>query len=48
LVWGAPPQVIWLKTQNLNRAATLKILLENKLQIQESLLTHSMACIELS
>jgi len=37
-----------LKTQNLNRAATLKILLENKLQIQESLLTHGMACIELS
>ncbi|WP_396439650.1 DUF5615 family PIN-like protein [Limnohabitans sp.] len=48
LVWGAPPQVIWLKTQNLNRAATLKILLENKLQIQESLFTHGMACIELS
>ncbi len=48
LVWGAPPQVIWLKPQNLTRAATLKILLENKLQIHESLSTHGMACIELS
>ncbi len=48
LVWGAPPKVIWLKTPNLTRAATLKILLENKLQIHESLLAHDMACIELS
>lgn len=48
LVWGSPPQVIWLKTKNLSRAATLKILLDNKQQIQESLLIHEMSCIEVS
>jgi predicted nuclease of predicted toxin-antitoxin system len=48
LVWGPPPQVIWLKTKNLSRAATLKILLDNRQQIQESLLIHEMACVEVS
>lgn len=48
LVWGQPPQVIWLKTKNLSRAATLKILLDNKQQIQESLLIHNMACVEVT
>ena len=48
LVWGPPPQVIWLKTKNLSRAATLKILLDNKEQIEESLVTYHMACVDVS
>ena len=48
LVWGQPQQIIWLKTHNLSRASTLKILLDNKQQIQESLLNQNMACVELS
>jgi predicted nuclease of predicted toxin-antitoxin system len=48
LVWGPPPQVIWLKINNISRAATLKILLDNKQQIEDSFLLHGMACIEVS
>lgn len=37
LVWGQPPKVIRLKTLNQSRAATLKVLLENRDVIIESL-----------
>jgi predicted nuclease of predicted toxin-antitoxin system len=30
LVWGHPPKVIRLKTFNQSRAATLKVLIDNK------------------
>lgn len=46
LVWGQPPQVIWLKTRNQARAATLKILLDNRAMIEEVLLNRGQACIE--
>ena len=36
LVWGAPPQVIRLRTPNLNRSAVLKILLDHKEQIHHA------------
>lgn len=48
LVWGQPPQVIWLKTPNQSRAATLKILLDNRPLIEEALLSRGQACVEVS
>jgi len=48
LVWGQPPKVIWLKTKNQTRAATLKILLENRLMIEEALWKRGQACVEVS
>lgn len=47
LVWGHPPQVIRLKTPNQSRAVTLKILIENKDLIEESLLTLGLASVEI-
>ena len=47
LVWGAPPQVIRLRTPNLNRTAVLKMLLDHKEQIQHSLEVDSMSSVEL-
>lgn len=47
LVWGQPPKVIRLKTLNQSRSATLKILIENKHVIMESLVTQDMASIEI-
>ena len=48
LVWGQPPNVIWLKTKNQSRAATLKIILDYRLMIEEALLSHGQACVEVS
>lgn len=47
LVWGQPPKVIRLKTPNQSRAATLKILIENRDVILESLETHGLASVEI-
>lgn len=47
LVWGQPPKVIRLKSLNQSRAATLKILLENRDVIIESLMTNDMASVEI-
>lgn len=47
LVWGQPPQVIRLKTPNQTRAATLKILIENKDAITDALLTQGLASVEI-
>lgn len=47
LVWGQPPKVIRLKTLNQSRAATLKILIDNKDAIIESLETHDLASVEI-
>ena len=48
LVWGQPPKVIWLKTKNQSRAATLKILLDNRAAIEEALLQKGQACVEIT
>ena len=48
LVWGQPPQVIWLKTKNQSRANTLKILLDARSMIEDALLKHGHACVEVS
>ena len=47
LVWGAPPQVIRLRTPNQTRAAVLKLLLDNKDIITSALLSEGRASIEL-
>src|SRR5574337_1527628 len=47
LVWGAPPQVIRLRTPNQTRAAVLKLLLDNKDAIVTALGQQAMASIEL-
>lgn len=47
LVWGQPPKVIRLKTPNQTRAASLKVLIENKEAITESLTIHGLASVEI-
>ena len=47
LVWGAPPQVIRLRTPNSNRAAILKLLLENQGLIISALEVEGRASVEL-
>ena len=47
LVWGQPPKVIRLKTLNQSRAATLKVLIENRDVIVETLLTQGLASVEI-
>ena len=47
LVWGQPPKVIRLKTLNQSRAATLKVLVENRDAIIESLVGKYLASLEI-
>jgi len=47
LVWGQPPKVIRLKTLNQSRAATLKVLLDNREVIIESLIDRDLASVEI-
>ncbi len=47
LVWGQPPKVIRLKTLNQTRAATLKMLIDSRAIIEESLLTVGLASVEI-
>lgn len=47
LVWGAPPQVIRLRTPNLNRTAVLKMQLDNREQIHHALEVDGMSSVEL-
>ena len=48
LVWGQPPQVIWIKAKNQSRTATMKMLLENKTLIEQALTLDRQACVEIS
>ena len=47
LVWGSPPQVVRLRTPNLNRASVLEMLLDHKDQIHHALEIEGMSSIEL-
>lgn len=47
LVWGQPPKVVRLRTPNQTRAATLKVLLDHRELIVESLATHGLASVEI-
>jgi predicted nuclease of predicted toxin-antitoxin system len=46
-VLGSPPKVIWLRTGNQTRAATLAALLNYRRQIEKALLDEDKACIEI-
>ena len=48
LVWGQPPKVIWLKSNNPSRAVTLKVLLDNRAVIEDALLTRDLACVAIT
>ena len=47
LVWGQPPKVIRPKTLNQSRAATLKVLTENRDAIAEALVGNDLASVEI-
>ena len=47
LVWGQPPKVVRLRTLNQTRAATLKVLLDHRELIVESLVIHDLASVEI-
>ena len=47
LVWGHPPKVIRLKTFNQSRAATLRVLVDNKELIAQSLIVDNLASVEI-
>ena len=47
LVWGAPPQVIRLRTPNTTRAAILRLLLDNRDLIVTALEVDGRASVEL-
>lgn len=47
LVWGQPPQIIRLKTPNQTRAATLMVLIDSKIAIEEALVERGLASIEI-
>jgi predicted nuclease of predicted toxin-antitoxin system len=48
LVHGQPPKVIWLKTNNPSRAATLKLLLDCRTTIEQALTGQDLALIEIT
>ena len=47
LVWGQPPKVVRLRTLNQTRAATLRVLIDNRDLIVESLVTNDLASVEI-
>ena len=47
LILGVPPQIIWLKTRNQSRAATLKVLLDSKSAIDALFSEPQRACLEI-
>ena len=47
LVWGAPPQVIRLRTPNQTRSSVLKLLLDNRTAIRTALGIDGVASIEI-
>lgn len=47
LVWGHPPKVIWLKTFNQTTRATLKVLVDNQMLINQALIVDNLASIEI-
>jgi predicted nuclease of predicted toxin-antitoxin system len=46
-LYGAPPKVIWLKTGNQSKAATLRILNNQNDQINTALTLNDKNCIEI-
>lgn len=46
-IYGQPPKVIWLRTGNQAKAATLAALLNNREAIEKALIDHGKACVEI-
>lgn len=46
-LYGQPPQVLWLRTPNQSKSATLSLLLENRDAIVAALHEKGIACVEL-
>lgn len=47
LLYGQPPKIVWLKIGNQTKAATIKVLLKNKLQFERVLFNENKACVEI-
>jgi predicted nuclease of predicted toxin-antitoxin system len=47
LIYGPPPKIIWLRTGNQTKAATLAALLNHREAIEQALLSEDRACIEI-
>jgi len=48
LVWGQPPQIIWLKMKNQTKAATLNVLLGSKALVEHALCVEHRACVQIT
>lgn len=46
-LYGSPPKVIWLKTGNQSKVATLRILLDRQADILAALIEQQKSCIEI-
>jgi predicted nuclease of predicted toxin-antitoxin system len=47
VIYGPPPKIIWLRTGNQTKAATLAALLNPREAIEQALLGEDRACIEI-
>lgn len=47
LVYGQPPKIIWLKTGNQSKGATVNLLLQQQELVEHSLLIENKACVEI-
>ena len=47
VLYGQPPKIIWLKTGNQSKAATIKTLQDNQQAIEKALMMDDKACIEI-
>jgi len=47
LLYGQPPKIIWLKIGNQTKAATIRVLTENREEIEQLLIQENKACIEI-
>jgi predicted nuclease of predicted toxin-antitoxin system len=48
LVWGQPPQIIWLKMKNQTKAATLSVLLGSRALVEHALCEEHRACVQIT
>lgn len=48
VVAGRPPQVVWLKIPNRSKTIVLNILLDHHTEIEQALIEHNGACVEIS
>lgn len=46
-IYGPPPKIVWLRTGNQSKAATLAALLNHRAAIEQALLGEDKACIEI-